>query len=159
MNKSAAWVVLLGIIVAAIAGFAMGRIHGRGDVMTTAHIADVAAGEDMDSCQARAVAFDEVRGIIMPVDADCPIDAFAHLSDMTYIDEAEAQQALAELQKKYAKLLRGTVPVVWRDVARMGTIYSLRIGFYREASADDFCVRAVDADLPCMVLPVTTVQL
>ena len=171
MNKSAAWIVLLGIIVAAISGFALGRLHGHADVanadtvMPTVdnagvaydiHAADVT---DMETCQNAEIGFDNRRGVIVASDSNCALDAFSHLGDVTYDDADAAANALVEIQQRYGILLADVAPLVWCDKTMNGDVYSLRVGFYSEEFADNFCTHAVDVDLPCIVLPVTAVDL
>lgn len=159
MNKSTAWIVLLGIIVAAISGFALGRVHGRNTVDTPDEILAVATGDDMAVCQNAQVGFDDTRGVIVPVSADCAVVSLVQLGDDVYADAYTAEQARDALVAEYGTLPDGSAPFAWYDITPMETVYSLRIGFYTEDVANGFCARATAANFPCRVVPVTTVEM
>lgn len=157
MNKSTAWIVLLGIIIAAISGFAIGRMRGQADLIND--VSTVTSSIDMRGCQNVQVGFDDSHGVIVPVASECFVDAFAQLGTDTYDSEEDAERALAGMVREYGALVRDRIPYIWHDETNGGTVYSLRIGFYQAIFADGFCSNATGSGVPCQVIPVTMVEL
>lgn len=154
MAKRKIWILGTLAVVVAVGAFLYGRYDRGGTIPSLGAGVDIPITPEMTKqCQDETIGYIPDKGVIIPDESLCQIEAFSQFGTFTSMEAA--QEYLNSIMAAHSQLFLGHDLVVWTEqMPELETIYSVRTGFAEEIAANNFCALANEQGLDCTVVPV-----